>query len=111
MRKANGLKFDFDAAADVLQVSFGTGEPSFSEEINDLLVMEYGIYSGAPTGFQVLHVREIGLDAVAARLKRSLPRVRNREAQILSKLAAGRGALLRRAVRALAEKREDLVAA
>ena len=73
--------------------------------------MEYGIYSGAPTGFQVLHLREIGLDAVQARLKRSLQRVRSREAQILAKLTAGRGALLRQAVRVLAEKREELVAA
>lgn len=38
--KANNIQFDYDEQADVLHVSFGTGEPSFSEEFDDLLLRQ-----------------------------------------------------------------------
>src|SRR2546426_390725 len=54
--KSKDLQVDYDEKADVLYVTFGTGELSFSEELDDDLVLDFGIYSGAPTGFQLLHV-------------------------------------------------------
>ena len=110
-KQSDNVRFDYDATTDVLQVTFGTGEPSFGEEVDDLLIVEYGIYSGTPTGFQLLHVREVGVDKVELRLKRLLPKLRRQESKQRSALRTGRNRLLQQAIKALERKAEDLVAA
>jgi hypothetical protein len=86
--KEQKMKFDYDQDADVMSVSFGTGEPSFSEEIDDHLVMDFGIYTGAPTGFQVLHVREAGVKSMQIILQKKLPEMVNRKRESLKAVAS-----------------------
>lgn len=57
MAKVN-LKVDYDEFGDVLYVTFGTGEPSYCEEIDDFLLLEVGIFSNLPTGFRLIGFKE-----------------------------------------------------
>ena len=109
--KADKVTLEYDSRADVLHVTFGTGEPSFAEEIDDLLVMEYGIYSGAPTGFQLLHIRAVGLNKVEARVKRTLPKVATKRQKLMEQYSNRRTRLVREAMRALNRRAANLLAA
>jgi hypothetical protein len=51
-------KVDYDEFGDVLYITFGTGEPSYCEEIDDFLLLELGIFSNLPTGFRLIGFRE-----------------------------------------------------
>jgi hypothetical protein len=58
----------YDENADVLYVSFGTGEPSYGEEVDDLILFEMGMFSHRPTGFQIIgfkkHVKDFKFSVV-----------------------------------------------
>ena len=54
------ISTEYDDNTDVLQVTFGTGEPSYSREIDDCLVLEVGMFSQTPTGFQIIGFKEKG---------------------------------------------------
>ena len=109
--KEQKMKFDYDEAVDVLYVSFGTGEPSFSEEIDDHIVVDFGIYSGAPTGFQVLHVREAGIKSMQLILQKKLPEIVNLKRASLKAIASEREQLIRRAVESFPKQAKTLVPA
>jgi len=49
---------DYDEFADVLYVTFGSEEPSYCEEIDDLLLIERGMFSKIPTGFRIIGLKE-----------------------------------------------------
>jgi len=51
-------KVDYDEFGDVLYVTFGTGEPSYCEEIDDFFLLELGIFSNLPTGFRLIGFKE-----------------------------------------------------
>ena len=51
-------KIDYDKYADVLYVTFGTGEPSYCEEFDDFLLLEVGIFSNFPVGFRIVGLKE-----------------------------------------------------
>ncbi len=59
MNSVKDLKvtFDFDEEADVLHISLGTGEPSYCEEVDDVLLVERGYFSDQITGFQIMDIR------------------------------------------------------
>lgn len=44
----------YDEEADVYYVTFETGEPSSVVEVDDVILLEVGVYSHALTGFRVL---------------------------------------------------------
>ena len=46
----------YDRENDVYYVTFKTGEPSYCVEVNDVLVLEVGLFSNLPTGFRVLNM-------------------------------------------------------
>ena|SRR5438128_3633780 len=98
-REENKMRFDYDQETDVLHVTFGTGEPSFGEEIDDHLVLDIGIYTGTPTGFQVLHVKEAEIASVNVILRKTFKNVRNREKNLLKEIATDRRQLLQKALR------------
>jgi uncharacterized protein YuzE len=50
---------NYDSEADTLYVTFGTGEPSYAEEIDDVFVVEMGMFSRLPTGFRVINFSEV----------------------------------------------------
>jgi len=49
----------YDREDDVYYVSFGTGEPSNCVEVDDMLVVEVGLFSGLPTGYRILNKSKI----------------------------------------------------
>jgi uncharacterized protein YuzE len=74
----------YDENADVLYVSFGTGEPSNCEEVDDLVLFEVGLFSHRPTGFQIIgfkkHVKDFKF-SVIEKTGKSLLRAGTRRAK------------------------------
>lgn len=103
------MHLNYDREADALHVTFGTGEPSFCEEVDDHLIVEYGFFSGAPTGFQLLHVREAGIKRIGVELKQTWKKVRSRERSAITRLASERSQLFRRAIREAERRARKLV--
>lgn len=66
------IKFDYDKDADVLYISLGTGEPSYCEEVDDILLVEKGFETNNITGFRILDVRHHGIKAVEVRVLKVL---------------------------------------
>lgn len=58
------ITVDFNEEADVLHISLGTGEPSFCEEVDDVILIERGYFSKQITGFQVMDVKHHGIKGV-----------------------------------------------
>lgn len=80
------ITFEYDKDGDVLYVSVGTGEPSYVEEIDDVLVLEKGFYSHQITGFRIigaqLHKVELRL-----RLEEAIPKaIEQEKSEIASSL-------------------------
>jgi hypothetical protein len=103
------MKFDYDEKADVIYVSFGTGEPSYSEEIDDQLIVDFGIYTGAPTGFQLLNVKKDDIGSIQVVLKRNFRKVAAREKQTFKAVRSEREQLMRKALEALPSRLAQLV--
>jgi hypothetical protein len=55
----------YDRENDVYYVSFGTGEPSYCVEVDDVLVVEVGLFSSLPTGYRILNKSKIHLKPVS----------------------------------------------
>lgn len=51
------IKFDYDKQGDVLYITIDPTEPSYCEEVDDILLVERGIITNRITGFRVLDVR------------------------------------------------------
>src|SRR4030042_4756005 len=59
------IKYDYDMDADVLYVRFGDDEePSFIENLDDILLLEVGWFSGLPKGFRILGPRYHKMDSI-----------------------------------------------
>ena len=63
------ITFDYDRDADVLYISFGTGEPSYCENLDDVVMIELGVYSKLPTGLRILDVAHHGINSVQAAIQ------------------------------------------
>lgn len=48
----------YDQESDVYYVTFKTGEPSYSQEIDDILILDMGMFTNLPTGFRVLNFKK-----------------------------------------------------
>ena len=46
----------YDQENDVYYVSFGTCEPSYSIEVDDIFVLDVGFFTNLPTGYRVLNM-------------------------------------------------------
>ena len=77
---APDVKHTYDEKADVLYVTFGTGEPSFTESVDDVVLVEIGFFSRQITGFRVVGVTQhlAGLDR---RIASAVRRIAQREAR------------------------------
>ena len=83
----------YDKENDVYYCTFKTGEPSYCVEVNDVLVLEIGLFSKLPTGFRILNIakqetKRVPLDIVRKHLADVLanlaspPTLRDREAAV-----------------------------
>ena len=78
MKKHEGyMNIDFneyyDQDGDVYYVSFKTGEPSYVVEVDDILLLEVGLYTSLPTGFRILNYKKHNVVSV------KLPKVKINE--------------------------------
>ena len=46
----------YDQENDVYYVTLKTGEPSYCVEVDDVILLEVGHFSGLPTGFRILNM-------------------------------------------------------
>lgn len=51
------IEFDYDSEADVLYITLGSPEPSYCEEVDDVLLVERGMFSNDITGFRILDIK------------------------------------------------------
>ena len=86
----------YDRENDVYYVSFGTGEPSYCVEVDDVLVVEVGLFSSLPTGYRILNkgkiqARRVSNEEIKKRLSEALralpaPTMGDREAAVCRSL-------------------------
>ena len=68
----------YDQESDTYYVTFNTGEPSYSGETeDDILLLEIGIFTGKPTGFRILNfkkskVQVVGIESTLKTLKKEM---------------------------------------
>lgn len=65
--RAEGCSETYDRENDTYYVTFNTGEPSYCVEVDDVLLIEVGLFSGLPTGFRVLNFSKSGARPVELR--------------------------------------------
>jgi hypothetical protein len=98
MKAINGkMNIDFeevyDQESDVYYVSFKTGEPSYAVEVDDVLILDVGLFTEMPTGFRILNYKKNPVQKVAIlnrKVKKAFEetgrdfrnRLRNREHQV-----------------------------
>ncbi|MBN4076407.1 DUF2283 domain-containing protein [Gemmatimonas aurantiaca] len=86
------VSFDYDEDTDVLHISLNTGEPSYCEETDDIVLVERGFYSRQITGFQVMDIRFHGIKQVElqTKIKDIMPRVERELERDLTRLQKAR---------------------
>lgn len=83
----------YDQEDDVYYVTFKTGEPSYCVEVDDVFLLEVGLFSNLPTGFRVLNFHKNKVQAVEIKVKlvkeitnalskRGLPAIKHRQAVV-----------------------------
>ena len=60
----------YDEEDDVYYVTFKTGEPSGVLELDDVLLLEVGAFTGLPTGFRILNYSKHKIGAVRVAVKK-----------------------------------------
>ncbi len=72
MKAKMNIDFDemYDEESDIYYVSFKTGEPSCAIELDDVLLIERGIFTGMPTGFRILNFKKNPVEAVGILVKK-----------------------------------------
>ena len=84
---------NYDQEEDIYYVTFKTGEPSYVVELDDVMLLEVGIFTNIPTGFRILNFskNKVGHVQILVKkvrraieeIKRQHPSVeRSRESQI-----------------------------
>jgi hypothetical protein len=58
----------YDQEEDTYYVTFNTGEPSYCVEVNDVILLEVGLFSKLPTGFRILNFATSKLKAIKIEL-------------------------------------------
>lgn len=52
-----GFEEIYEQETDTYYVSFKTGEPSYAIEVDDILILEAGMFTNMPTGFRILNYK------------------------------------------------------
>jgi len=67
-------KLNYDNEADVLYVSFGTGEPSYCDPLSNFLLLELGMFTNQPTGFRVIQPRKRDIKEIVLKIEKTVHR-------------------------------------
>ena len=83
---------NYNEEDDVYYVTFKTGEPSYCYEVDDVLVLELGLFTHLPTGFRILNFKKnpfklVGIGVLVKKIKETLhkidqPNLGDREVQV-----------------------------
>ena len=68
------VEHHYDPEADVLYVSFADDEPTYTENVDDLLYLEIGWFSETPKGFRVVGPRANNVKSIGAFLVKQIKR-------------------------------------
>ena len=93
MGKMNILSSEvYDEEDDVYYVTFKTAEPSYCQEVDDILIVELGLFTNLPTGFRILNfsknkVKQVKFAVLFKKVEKTLqdinpPRRQDRQTQI-----------------------------
>jgi hypothetical protein len=87
----------YDQEDDTYYVTFKTGEPSYCIEVDDVILLELGVFSKLPTGFRLLNFKKNKVASVKIQIlikkvketisKTSPPAIDRREAVVEKALA------------------------
>ena len=68
------ISFDYGKESDVLFIGLGSDEPSYTEEVDDLVLVERGMFTDHLTGFRLVGTHHHGIESVqvAAAIKKVL---------------------------------------
>ncbi len=81
----------YDQEDDVYYVTFRIGDPSYCVEVDDILLLEVGVFTHTPTGFRILNfhkndVKTVRIGGLIKKMKESLeeaeaarPRIEQRQ--------------------------------
>ena len=58
------ISFDYGKGSDVLFIGLGSDEPSYTEEVDDVVLVERGMFTDRLTGFRVVGIRHHGIVSV-----------------------------------------------
>jgi len=103
-------KVDYDEHGDVLYVTFGIGEPSYCEEVDDFLLLELGMFSNLPTGFQLIgfkeKIKQIGIKNARIKIEGEIKvRIRKQgEPSRIRKVISDREKTVKKALKELTEE-------
>jgi hypothetical protein len=67
----------YDQEDDTYYVTFKTGEPSYCIELDDILLLEVGIFTNLPTGFRILNFQKNKVKAVKIKVQTLLDKVQS----------------------------------
>ncbi len=67
----------YDQEDDIYYVTFKTGEPSYCLEVDDVLLLEVGVFSNLPTGFRILNfnknkVKSVKIGVMIKKIRKTL---------------------------------------
>jgi len=60
----------YDQEDDIYYVTFKTGEPSYVVEVDDIFLLELGIFTHMPTGFRILNFKKHSIGSVQILVKK-----------------------------------------
>ena len=85
----------YDQEDDIYYVTFKTGEPSYCVEMDDVLLLEVGLFTNPPTGFRILNFTknnlagvklDVRIEGLTKKIKdilsKKTPTMRQRQAQV-----------------------------
>lgn len=66
----------YDQEDDTYYVTFKTGEPSYCIELDDVLLLEVGVFTNLPTGFRILNYQKNKVKSVKIKIQMLLDKVK-----------------------------------
>jgi hypothetical protein len=67
----------YDQEDDIYYVTFKTGEPSYCIELDDVFLLEVGVFTNLPTGFRIFNYQKNKVKTVKIKIKMLLDKVKS----------------------------------
>ena len=78
----------YDQEDDIYYVTFKTGEPSYVVEVDDVMLLEIGMYTKMPTGFRILNYNShkiSGVEFIVKKVKQTIEKTARNIPQLIRK--------------------------